>query len=408
MQPIKKYNLTSARAQANPSPVWREMQADGAVVPSKMLLINRVWLATTWEASNRVLRNQELFVRDASRVGGKRVPGLKWWIPKKFARLANNMLAHDGEQHRRLRGLVDQAFHRSAVELWQERIETLADGLIDGMMQRQRLAEPVEFVSQFCRELPLNVICELLGLPKEDKPKFKQWFRSFSELKSAWGLFRIIPGVSKLLKYFDVKFEELRNNPQPGLLSDLIQMEVEGDRLTHDELVSTVFLLLVAGHETTVHMLSTGLHAFLTHPEQFARLRNDDSLWPTAIEEFLRFNSPVQMSKPRIVFEDTELCGQTVRRGEYIMAVIGAANADPEKFDEPEKLNLERSPNPHLSFGSGIHTCLGLKLAKAETELGLKRLFERIPDVRLRNSESFQWHGRLGMRCLKQMHLAFP
>lgn len=403
---MKHYNLTSLRAQQDPFPVWREMHQDGPIVQSKLLLVNRVWLATSWEAASQVFRDQELFTRQSSRAGKQQVPGIKWWIPKRFARLANNMLAFDGEKHRRLRGLVDQAFHRSAVDEWAERIQEISNGLVDELLLKQRAGQPVEFVSQFCRQLPLSVICELLGLPDEDKPKFKQWFRAFAELKSAWGFFRLFPSVSKLLRYIDAKFLELKGHPKSGLLSELVQMELDGDRLTHDELVSTVFLLLVAGHETTVHLLSTGLHALLTQPSALQELKEEQSLWKTAIEEFLRFNSPVQISKPRMVREDTTFFGQKLRRGEYIVAVIGAANADPDKFNAPEKMDLHRSPNPHLSFGSGIHTCLGLKLAKAETEIGLRTLLQRVPNVRFSRMDSpYRWQGRLGMRCLKHMHL---
>lgn len=403
---LKQYNLTTLSAQADPFPVWRQMLQDGPIVRSKMLLVNRVWLATTWDAASQVFRNQELFARESTKGGKSRVPGMKWWMPKRFARLANNMMAFDGEKHRRLRGLVDQAFHRAAVDKWSDRIEQIANELIDEMIAKQRSGMAVEFVSQFCRQLPLSVICELLGLPKEDQPKFKQWFRAFAELKSAWGLFWLFPGVSKLLKYFDAKFLELKDSPQPGLLSELVQMELDGDRLTHDELVSTVFILLVAGHETTVHLLSTGLHSLILHPQALEEIREEPCLWTTAVEECLRYNSPVQMSKPRIVTRDNDFHGQELRKGEYIMAVIGSANADPSKFDAPERFDLRRDPNPHLSFGSGIHTCLGLKLAKAEAEIGLGTLLKRCPRLAMTAcDDAYRWHGRLGMRCLKYMHL---
>ena len=208
------------------------MRADGPVVRSRIMLIRDCWFATTWESATRVLRDQDYFGRDPRRVGKKYVPGMQWWMPKRLRVLASNMLAYDREDHYRLRSLVDQAFLRSEVEVLRPRIQTMVDELLDALdisSQRHPLSQ-AEFVSGFCRLLPLNIICEVLGLPRNDRPKFKQWFRGFAEINSAWGLWKIIPGITKLLNYFERKFVELRRTPQPGLLSELVRIEQSGER----------------------------------------------------------------------------------------------------------------------------------------------------------------------------------
>ncbi len=382
------------------------MHQDGAVVRSKVLLAGQCWFATTWQAAQDVLRDQERFGRDPRRAGKRQLPGMKWWMPKYLSRLANNMLAVDGAEHRRLRSLVDQAFLRQEVEALREPITDIVDRLLSDIESKGRRTENggVDLLPGFCRQLPLTVICEVLGLPAEDRPKFERWFKGFAEVRSGWGLVRMIPSLMKLLRYLDQQFKQVRRQPRAGLMTTLVQMEADGDQLNHDELVSIVFLLLVAGHETTVHLLSTSIYSLLTHPEQLAQLQQDWTLAPSAVEETLRFNSPVQMSKPRFVLKSGEFHGVQLQRGDYILAMLGAANADPAKFDRPEQFDIRRAPNPHLAFGSGIHVCLGLKLAKAETEIALQHLFTRYPALRLAVPPvDVPWASRVGMRCIKQL-----
>ena len=194
----------------------------------------------------------------------------------------------------------------------------------------------------------------------------------------------------------------VRENPCPGLLSHLAQIESQGQRLSADELTSLVFVLLVAGHETTVHLINSAMRLLLQNKDQRARLLGDWNLLDSAIDEVLRFDSPVYLSKPRFVTCEYDFHGATLKKGEAVMAMLGAANADPQRFDNPELFDIGRSKNYHMTFGSGPHVCLGMKLAKSECAVAIRHLFEAFPDIGLHD---YRWQRRLGMMGMKQLHL---
>ena len=212
--------------------------------------------------------------------------------------------------------------------------------------------------------------------------------------------------MAGLLRYLRGQFEACRADPRPGLMSALVEAEEAGDKLSTDELLAMVFLLLVAGIETTVHLLSVGTHVLLQHDEQRARLVNDWSGIAAATDELLRYVTPVQMTKPRHVRSDSSLYGVDLERGQYLIAILAAANADPEVFESPETLDLTRHPNPHVSFGRGVHSCLGLQLARAEAETAFQQLFTRWPGLRLAvPPEKLSWSKCLGIRGLTSLPL---
>jgi cytochrome P450 len=245
------------------------------------------------------------------------------------------------------------------------------------------------------------VICELLGLPDEDRPKFTRWVQALFRSVSLFGMLLALPRIFRLLKYLRRHFEQCRQQPRPGLMTALVQAEQDGDKLSEDELLAMAFLLLFAGFETTVHLLSGGTLALLKAPQQKERLRKDWSLLPPAVEELLRFVSPVQMSEARHVIRDLEFHGQELRRGDAIVAWLGAANADLARFPDPEKLDLARSPNPHVSFGSGMHFCLGAQLARVEAQVGFERLLTRYPRLTLAMADSeLKYSGNMLLRAL--------
>jgi cytochrome P450 len=259
----------------------------------------------------------------------------------------------------------------------------------------------VDLLQEWARPLPVAVICELLGLPDEDRPKFTRWVKALFRCVSLFGMLVGLPSLFRLLKYFRQHFEQCRRQPRPGLMTALVQAEQDGDKLSEDELLAMAFLLLFAGFETTVHLLSGGALALLKTPEQKERLLNDWSLLPRAVEELLRFVSPVQMSEARHVTHDLEFHGQSLRRGDRIVALLGAANADPARFPDPAKLDLSRSPNSHLSFGSGMHFCLGAQLARVEAQVGFERLFTRYPRLALVMADSeLRYSGNMLLRAL--------
>ena len=383
---FQKIDIVSQAFARNPFPTYASLREAGPVFQARLPLLGKFWAATTYQAASEVLKDDETFVMEAKRVGKSLFSGLLRLmpLPRILRAISDNMLARDNPDHRRLRRLVEQAFSRQSVERMRGRIGVLCDGLLDGLAGR----ETVDLLAEWARRLPVAVICELLGLPDEDRPKFIRWTNAFASMMSVFGLLRALPAIFRLVKYFRQQFEQCRQQPRPGLMTALVQAEQDGDKLSEDEMVAMAFLLLIAGFETTVLLLSKGTLALLKAPEQKERLLNDWSLLPSAVEELLRFVSPFSMVQPRFVSRDLEFHGQSLQRGDRIVAMLGAANADPARFPDPAKLDLARSPNPHLSFGSGMHFCLGAQLARAEAQIGFERLFTRYPRLALAVADS--------------------
>jgi cytochrome P450 len=295
-------------------------------------------------------------------------------------RASENLLGKDGEDHRRLRRLVTKAFTPRMVEQLRPRIQQIADDLIDQVEARGSM----ELVDDFAFPLPITVIAELLGIPVEDRERFRVWSSNV-----------VMPALTpedrelarhrgdEFIAYLDDLFARRRSEPADDLVSALVQTEDGGDTLSENELSSMVVLLIVAGHETTVSLITSAVHTLLTHPEQLAALRADPALLASAVEELLRFDSPVERTITRWVAVDTELGGQTLRRGDLVIAVIGSANRDERRFAQADTLDLARADNKHVGFGRGPHYCLGAPLARLETEIALATLFERLPNLRL-------------------------
>ncbi len=386
---VQKIDLVSQAFARDPFPTYARLREAGPVLQTRLPLLGKTWVATTYQAASEVLKDDETFVMEAKKVGKTLFSGILRLLPRILRVFSDNMLRHDNPDHRRLRRLVEQAFSRHSVENQRGRIDVLCGGLLAGLAGR----ETVDLLEEWARPMPVAVICELLGLPDEDRPKFTRSVKALFRSVSLSGMLLALPSMFRLLKYFRRHFEQCRRQPRPGLMTALVQAEQDGDKLSEDELLAMAFLLLIAGFETTVHLLSGGALALLKAPGQKERLLNDWSLLPPAVEELLRFVSPVQMSEPRYVIRDLEFHGQSLRRGDYIVAWLGAANADPARFPDPEKLDLSRSPNPHVSFGTGIHFCLGAQLARVEAQVGLERLFTRYPRLALAVADSELKYG---------------
>jgi cytochrome P450 len=396
---ILNIDLTSQSFMRNPFPTLTRLREAGPVVRVKLPFLGKTWMATTHDAVNEVLKDDQTFVRDARNAGKRNAVGFRWWawLPRTVRILNENMLSHDGPDHRRLRKLVDQAFSRHSVEGMRPRIAAICDGLLDRMAG----GGPVDLMEGLARPLPLAVICELLGLPEEDRPSFRQWVKAIMSVTSLWGILRFLPGLFRLVAYFRRHFEQCRKHPRPGLMTALVQAEQDGDRLSEDELLAMAFLLLLAGHETTVHLLGGGILALLQTPEQKARLLADWSLVPSAVEELLRFVCPVQVAKPRYVSRALEFHGRSFQRGDILIPLLAAANADATRFNSPERLDLTRSPNPHVAFGTGGHFCLGAQLARVEAQVVIEKVFTRFPNLSLAVPDSaLTYTGRLGIRAL--------
>lgn len=400
------FRLSSQELSQDPVPELQRLLNAGPVVTGRIPLLGKIATLTTWPAVDEFLRDSDHFVRDPAKAGKTAIAGLQWWMPRMLTVIAQNMMAYDGEQHRRLRQLVEQAFVRRNVDSMRPRVEEITQQLLERMATEERQHGHVDFLEHFARPLPLIVICELLGLPDSDRPRFTRWFAPISRVGSALGFLRLVPGMWNVRRYLIEQIRQCRRQPRDGLISALIEAEDSGDQLTDDELLAMVFLLLVAGHETTTHLLTCGLLTLLDHPDQTATLTSDWSLAESAVSELLRYTSPVQFCKPRYAAEDMDLYGRPIRRGEMIIGCLASANLDPQEFPDPTRFDIRRAPNRHLTFGRGIHTCLGLRLAQLETQVAYEQLFTRFPQLRLAvDRTSVGWNQRVGMRTLSALPL---
>jgi cytochrome P450 len=395
-----RFDLASDEFFRDPATAVAAARAIGPVVPARFPLVGNIWITTTHEAAARVLKDTAAF---PLRKNGA-VAGFRWWMPKSVTVFSNNMLTSDEPDHTRLRGVVDEAFRRRAVMEMEPNISAIADDLAGQLFAE---GTPADLVLRYARILPLSVICELLGLPLADRPMFIGWANMLATFTSPIGFFRAVGSMKKIRRYMDERLRIALEQGGEGLIAELVQVEKEGGRISHDELVTMLFLLLMAGSETTTHLLSGAVYELLRDPARRDWLEADWSRAGLAVEEFLRFVSPVQLSKPRFVREDMELEGVPLKKGDRIMALIVAANFDPAANDHPEKLELERRPNKHLSFGTGIHFCLGHQLARIEAISGLRALFTRYPKLRLAVAPSeIRWRKRPGLRSIEKLPVA--
>jgi cytochrome P450 len=292
-----------------------------------------------------------------------------------------SMLIMDPPDHTRVRGLVSKAFTPRRVAGLRGRIEEIVDELLEEGVRDGAL----EVIADFAAPLPAIVIAELLGVPAEDHRTFKQWSSeliALAPLADPARIGEVQQKLERILDYLRGIIAERRKTPRDDLLSGMIAAQEERDALSDAELLATSNLLLIAGHETTTNLIGNGLLALLRHPVELARLRAHPELLGSAIEELLRFDSPVQATG-RVATEDVELGGQPVGKGALLLTVIGAANRDPDVFPDPERLDVAREDNRHLSFGYGTHFCLGASLARLEAEVAFRALLERCPRIEL-------------------------
>jgi len=393
-----RVDFTSQAFFRDPAAGIAKLRASGPVVATRFPLVGDVWVTSTYETTAHVLKDSAVFTL---RKESGALAGLRWWMPKMVTSVANNMLTIDEPDHTRLRSIVDEAFRRRAIIDMEPRIRAIADHLADGLFAQ---GSPADLVQRYARILPLSVICELLGLPLADRPKFIAWANSMAGLTSVAGFLRLLFGLGRMRRYIEERLRIARAEGGDGLIAELVQVEREGGRITPDEMVSMVFLLLAAGSETTTHLISGSVYELLKNPGLRDWLKEDWSRSGLAIEEFLRFVSPVQFSKPRFVRRDIELDGVHLKKGDRIMVMLVAANADPEAHDNPDRLDLQRKPNRHISFGTGVHFCLGHQLARIEAMCALRALFERWPNLALAVDPSqIRWQRRPGIRALAKL-----
>jgi cytochrome P450 PksS len=392
------FDFTSQDFFRNPAAGIAKLRASGPVVAMKFPIVGKVWITTTYEATAWVLKDSATFTL---RKEDGALAGLRWWMPSLITALANNMLTMDEPDHTRLRTIVDEAFRRRAVLEMEPRIRTIADDLAAGLFAD---GSPADLVERYARMLPLSVICELLGLPPADRPKFIAWANTVGRLTNIFGFLRMIGGFMQMKRYLEQHLQRARIQGGEGLIAKLVEIEKEGGRISAEEMVSMVFLLLGAGSETTTHLISGSVYELLKDPSRRDWLMQDRGRLGLAVEEFLRFVSPVQFSKPRFVREDVDIGEVRLKKGDRIMVMIAAANMDPKEHEHPDELDLQRRPNRHLSFGTGIHFCLGHQLARIEGMCALQAVFMRWPGLQLAVEPSqIRWRRRPGLRSIERL-----
>jgi cytochrome P450 len=385
----------------DPAAEIAKLRSAGPVVEVQFPMIGKVWTTTTQDLADRVLKDGDTFTIRTG-IGG--VAGLQWWMPRILRTLANHMLSMDEPDHRRLRDIVDEAFRRRAVLEMEPRILAIADEFAGELFAE---GSPADLVDRYARKLPLSVICELLGLPLSDRPKFIAWASGFTRFTGTIGFISLIPNILAMRRYLEKQLEAVRENGGTGLIAELVRVEKEGGQIGRDEMVAMVFLLLFAGHETTTHLISGSVYELLRNPGLRDWLEQDWNRAGVAVEEFLRFISVVQFTKPRFVRKDIELGGVWLKKGDKIMPMLAAANFDPQANSHPEKLDLARKPSRHLAFGTGIHFCLGHQLARLEGICALKSLFRRWPKLELAVDESqIKWRRRPGLKAIEHLPVA--
>jgi cytochrome P450 PksS len=397
---MPRMDFTSQEYLRDPAAGLAKLRAAGPVVQVRFPIIGKTWITTTSDLAGRVLKDSETFTM---RRNGS-LAGLRWWMPGVIRALAVSMLTMDEPDHTRLRSIVDEAFRRRAILDMEPRIFALADELAAELFAD---GSPADLVERYARKLPLTVICELLGLPSADRPRFIAWANTMIRITGAISFVRMLAGIGPMKRYLEGRLQVARDGGGEGLIAELVRVEKEGGRISGEEMVAMVFLLLGAGSETTTHLISGSAYELIRAPDLRDWLEEDWSRANLAVEEFLRFVSPVQFTKPRFVRRDIELDGVRLKEGDRIMAMLAAANMDPAVIPHPEILDLQRKPNRHLSFGTGIHFCLGHQLARIEAKCALEALFKRWPRLALAvPADSIHWRQRPGLRAIEKLPVA--
>ncbi|MBK9263383.1 MAG: cytochrome P450 [Polyangiaceae bacterium] len=398
---LASFDPSSLAFVANPYPVYSALRDLG---PIHYDARSNLWLITRHADVTSLLRDRRfgrtyLHIATHAEMGRPDEPPEHapfWHV------IRNGMLDREPPDHTRLRNLVSKAFTPRTVEQLRGRIHDIVHGLVDVALDKREF----DFLTTLAEPLPVTVIAELLGIPENDRHQLRPWSSDICgmyELRpSEETAKRAVAACIEFGDYLRHLSRERRAHPQNDLISALAQVADAGDKLTEDELIGTCVLLLNAGHEASVNAAGNGLWALFRHPKQLTRLRSDLSLVPRAFEEMLRYDTPLQLFE-RWVLEDVEICGLRVPKGAELGLLFGSANRDPEVFDEPDTFDVARDPNPHVSFGAGIHFCLGAALARLEAQILFDTVLRRMPRLQLVSEP--KWKPGYIIRGLEALHV---
>jgi len=392
---LSLYHLLDPEVLANPYPLYRRLRTEAPVHWDPFL---HAWVVTRYPDVVRVLHD---FSADRTPSPEQLERMNLSAISPIAAVMVKQMLFLDAPAHTRLRSLASSAFTPARVRVLQSHIQQIADTLIDAAMAAQ--PGQMDIIAEFAEPLPAIVTAEMLGVPIRDHRQLKEWTAVFAEMLGNFQhnpdhVPKVLRALEEMLEYFRERVRELRAHPREGLINSLLTAEINGDRLTEEEVIANSIVTMVGGQETTTNLIGNGLLTLLRHPAEMQRLRDDPELTPSAVEELLRYESPSQHTA-RLARTDVELGGRKIRKRDAVIVVMGAANRDPERFPDPDRLDLARTDNRHLAFGWAAHFCFGAALARIEGQVSFETILRRIPSLSL-EQRPLQWRTNLGLRGL--------
>ena len=391
------FNPAMPEFRANPYPIYQLLRT---AMPMFQTPIG-VWLISRYADGDVILKDKRFATIDLKRIGEAGQLPATDMLNAARETMGMTMLFMDPPKHGRIRGLVNKAFSPRMIESLRPRIQQIADDLISQFDSQSN----VDLISQFAYPLPVIVIAEMLGIPSEDRDLFRKWTGDLAPLidfvQDMATVERAMQAMEQTREYFVKLVDERRKSPREDLVSALIAAEEKGDRLTLDEMLANIVLLLGAGHETTANLIGNGMLALMRNRGEFEKLRSDPSLIKSAVEECLRYDSPVQATARRTL-EDVQIGGVTIPKDTHVIVLIGACNRDPAQFPEPDRFDIARTDNEHLAFGGGIHFCLGANLARAEAEIAIGSLTKRFPNMKM-SGDSVAYREMFNLRGLKAL-----
>ena len=405
MTTITQPDFLSPEFKANPFPFYAQLREHAPVHPGPKFRGRPTWLVTRYDDVAHLLKSEDFAKNPNHALTPEQLRKAPWVPPMFKPLLENNLLSHDPPDHTRLRALVHQAFTPRMVERMRTETYALAHELLDKM---QAKGGTVDLIEAFALPLPITIIGRILGVPERDNPKFHRWTQAFVSVGAGGGALLKLPSILRFMRYLRKLIRQREQEPQDDLVSALVQAREAGNSLSEDEVLALIFLLLSAGHETTVNLIASGTLALLEHPDQWHKLRDDPTLVKPATEELLRFVSPAETSTERYARQDLVIADTKLPRGTLVLGVIASANRDAERFEAPEKVDITRQNNKHLAFGQGIHYCVGAPLSRLEGHIAFTALAERLPELRLAvPPEQLRWRSTVVLRGLEALPVSF-
>lgn len=396
-------NLASAQFKEDAYEIYKESRKKQPILFVNQVEIGKEWLITRYEDALPLLKDNRL-KKDWTNVFSQDIKNMYLSVDNSD-HLTTHMLNSDPPNHSRLRSLVQKAFTPKMIAQLDGRIQRIADDLISDIERKGTL----NLVDDYSFPLPIIVISEMLGIPKEDQAKFRIWSHAvIASPETPEEIKETEKQLSEFITYLQYLVDIKRKEPKEDLVSALILAESEGHKLSARELYSMIMLLIVAGHETTVNLITNTVLALLENPNQLQLLKDNPKLIDSAIEEGLRYYSPVEVTTARWAMEPFQIHHQTIQKGDMVIIALASANRDETVFENPEIFDITRENNRHIAFGHGSHFCLGAPLARLEAKIAITTLFNRMPELQIKgNREEIKWQGNYLMRSLEELPLTF-